>query len=626
MHFNAEILMPSLSWLREYKPRFLKPDLLAGLTVAVMTIPQAMAYSLIAGLPVQYGLYASIVPTIVGCLWGSSTHLISGPTTTVSLVVLSTLSAVVKPGSIDYIQLAMFLSLLVGMVKMILGFARLGALLNFVSHAVLTGYMAGAAVLIAFNQLPGLLGLQQHHHGLMFYQQIGGIIRQLPQINAITLLLGLLSIGVIVGLQKLKPALPGPLIALVLSTAIVSLFNLEQYGVAVVGDFPRALPPLHLPAMQDILQTSKLAPGALAIAILGLVEAVSIAKSIAAQSRQRLNINREFIGQGLANVSACFFSGYPGSGSFVRSALNFSAGAKTPLSGIVSGVAVAAMVLLAAPLAARIPISGLAGVLMVVAYGMIRKRDIVLTVKTTRSDAAVLMVTFLSTLFLDIEFAIYVGVLLSIGLHLATVSHPSIHSVIPDPATGKMVGSNHEEICCQMEIVFIEGSIFFGSAEFVLDDLQRRLRNHPEMANLLIRMHKVNTMDASGVNILEILLEEIKQRGGGLFFAGVNYRVFEVIKNSGLLKDVDASHIRNTTGLAIRKAMRDYFDPQVCAACPVFIFQECTELKRANWEIFGEGVQPPRSAMDNRLPGESDRLEPANTAATDGREKGKQGK
>jgi SulP family sulfate permease len=490
----------------------------------------------------------------------------------------------------------------------------------------LIGYMAGAAALIAFNQLPGLLGLHQQHHGLMFYQQIGSIIQQLPQFNGITLLLGLLSIGVIVVLKKLKPALPGPLIAIVLATALVSLFNLDQHGVAVVGDFPRSLPPLHLPAMQDILQTSRLAPGALAIAILGLVEAISIAKSIAAQSRQRLNINREFIGQGLANTSACFFSGYPGSGSFVRSALNYSAGGKTPLSGIISGVAVAAMVLLAAPLAARLPMSALAGVLMVVSYGMIRKRDILRTVKTTRGDAAVLVVTFLSTLFLNIEFAIYVGILLSIGLHLAAVSHPRIHSVIPDPNTGKMVDSNHDEICCQMEIVFIEGSIFFGSAEFVLDDLKRRLRNHPKMANLLIRMHKVNTMDASGVNILEILLEEIQQRGGGLFFAGVNYRVFEVIQNSGLLKNVDATHIRTTTGAAVRKAMCDYFDPHICAACPVFIFRECTELKRANWEIFGQGVQPPSFAMDNGLPGESDRFKPADTAVAARSEKGKQGK
>jgi SulP family sulfate permease len=595
---RTENFMPFISWLRGYKLRFLRPDLLAGLTVAVMTIPQSMAYALIAGLPVQYGLYASIVPTIVGCLWGSSAHLISGPTTTVSLVVFSVLSALAVPNSISYIQLALFLSLLVGLVKMLMGFARLGTLLNFVSHAVLIGYMAGAAVLIACNQLSGLLGLNQGHHSAMFYQQVWDIISRMHQTNWITLMLGLLTMGVIISLHKLKPALPGPLIALALAGVIVSLFHLEHHGVAVVGDFPRGFPPLHLPGMEEIKQTFRLAPGAFAIAILGLVEAVSIAKSIAAQSRQRLNINREFVGQGLANVSACLFSGYPGSGSFVRSALNFSAGGKTPLSGIISGVAVAAMVLLAAPLAGKLPMSALAGVLMVVAYGMIRKRDIVRTIKATRGDAAVLTVTFLSTLLLNIEFAIYVGVLLSIGLHLAAVSHPRIRSMVPDLNTGKMVGSGRGETCCQMEIVFIEGSIFFGSADFVLDDLQRRLRNHPGMANLLIRMHKVNTMDASGVNILEILLEEIQERGGGIFLAGINHRVFKVLKNSGLLNEVGMTHIHTTTGAAIRKAMRDYFYPDICAACPVSVFRECPQLKRGNWEIFGQGVQPPRRSLE----------------------------
>jgi SulP family sulfate permease len=242
--------------------------------------------------------------------------------------------------------------------------------------------------------------------------------------------------------------------------------------------------------------------------------------------------------------------------------------------------------------------SALAGVLMVVAYGMIRKRDIVRTIKATRGDAAVLTVTFLSTLLLNIEFAIYVGVLLSIGLHLAAVSHPRIYSMVPDLNTGKMVGSGHVETCCQMEIVFIEGSIFFGSADFVLDDLQRRLRNHPEMANLLIRMHKVNTMDASGVNILEILLEEIQQRGGGIFLAGINHRVFKVLKNSGLLNEVGMTHIHTTTGATIRKAMRDYFYPDICAACPVSVFRECPQLKRGNWEIFGQGVQPPSRSVE----------------------------
>jgi sulfate permease, SulP family len=620
---HIEAFVPFLSWIRAYKKRFLRPDFMSGWTVAVLALPQSMAYALIAGLPVEYGLYASIVPTIVGCLWGSSAHLITGPTTTVSLVVFSTLSPLAAPNSIGFIELALYLSLLVGAIQIVMGLARLGALLNFVSHAVLIGFMAGAAVLISFKQLPALLGLSLPNPGAIFYRHLWEVLGHLHQINWVSLALGLLTIVLIIGIHRLRPRWPAALITLVLAGAIVALLDLRTHGVAVIGDIPRGLPPLHLPDARGVMLTGQLVSGALAIALLGLVEAVSIAKSIAAHTRQRLDINREFIGQGMANVSAGLFSGYPGSGSFTRSALNFSAGARTPLSGIVSGATVAAVILAAAPLAAALPTSALAGVLMVVAYEMIRKRDIVRTIKTTRADAAVLVITFLSTLLLSIEFAIYVGVLLSIGLHLAATSHPRIHSMVPDLETGKMTGSAHGLTCCQMEIVFIEGSIFFGSAEFVLDDLQRRLRNHPDTGNLLIRMHKVNTMDASGVHILEIVLEEVKSRGGSLFFAGVNHRVFEVLKNSGFLKEVGESHVRTSTGAAIRKAMRDYFYPSICAACPVAVFRECPELKRGNWEIFGEGTRPrmggPEEAPETGSPGKTAAPAAARSAEGEGK-------
>ena len=234
--------------------------------------------------------------------------------------------------------------------------------------------------------------------------------------------------------------------------------------------------------------------------------------------------------------------------------------------------------------------SALAGVLFFVAWDLVRKEDIVRTIRTTRSDAAVLVITFLSTLLLSIEFAVYVGVLLSIGLHLAATSHPRIHSVVPDLQTGKMVGSAYGETCPQMDILHIDGSIFFGSTTFVLDDLQRRLRNHPYTANLFIRMHRVNTIDASGIHVFEILREEVSRRGGAIYFSGVNHKVFEVFKNSGFLKEIGKSHIRSTTRAAIRQAMREYFCPVTCAACPYVIFEECPDLKKGNWEIFGEGI------------------------------------
>ena len=259
---------------------------------------------------------------------------------------------------------------------------------------------------------------------------------------------------------------------------------------------------------------------------------------------------------------------------------------------MVSALAIGVIVLTAGPLTAALPMATLAGVLVVVAYQLIRVRDIARTIRATRSDAAVLVITFLSTLLLNIEFAIYIGILLSIGLHLARTSHPHIDSMVPDKASGKMAVTNHGDTCCQMEIVQIDGSIFFGSAAFVLDDLQRRLRTRPDVANLLLRMHHVNTMDASGVHALEIVMEEIQRRGGGLYFAGVHHQVFLTLKNSGLLRDAGDTHVHAATGRAIRQAMRENFCPVVCAACPVVVFEECPPLKEGDWSIFGAGVQP----------------------------------
>lgn len=591
MHIQIDDIVPFIPWLRRYNRQYLKADLFAGLTVAVVALPQSMAYAIIAGLPVQYGLYASIIPTVIGCLWGSSAHLITGPTTTASLLVFSALSTMAPPGSADYLQLAALLALMAGVIRLGLGVARLGVLLNFVSHSVLLGFTAGAAVLIAFKQLPSLLGIPvSSGHG--FIRTLVELSGQLHTVHFPTFLLGLLTIGIVIAFNFKWPKAPGTLVAMMVVGLLVALLDLEKGPMRVVGAIPPNLPPLSKPGWASFEQVGQLAPAALAISILGLMEAISISQTIADQTRQRLNVNREFIGQGLANVGAAFFSGYPCSGSFTRSAVNFRSGAKTPMSGVVSGLAVIVAILLAGPLAAKLPLSALAGVLIVVAYQLIRVDGILRVLRATRSDAAVMMVTFLVTVFLNIEFSIYVGVLLSIGLHMAKTSHPRIYSVVPDRQTGKMTGFAEGRTCCQMDIIQIEGSLFFGSTAFVLEDLQRRMRHHPDVANLLIRMHHVNTIDASGIHALEILLEDIHQRGGGLYFSGVNHRVFDVLNNSGLLKDVGHTHVRTTTGKAIRQAMRESFCPAICAACEAEIFEECAELKTGNWEVFGPGVQP----------------------------------
>lgn len=583
---------PFVPWVRHYRRHHLRADLVAGLTVAVVAVPQSMAYALIAGVPVQFGLYASIIPTIAACLWGSSAHLITGPTTAISLVVFTTLSEVAAPGGAPYIELAFLLAIIVGAIQIGMGLARLGVFLNFVSHSVILGFSAGAAVLIGVKQIPSFLGVKLPPGGT-FVESLLRILANLHAAHLTTLGLGVLTVGIIVALKKLRPAWPGTLMAMVAVGSVVGAFDLSARGVAVVGAIPQSLPPFHLPSLGGAPEgLGRLFPGALAIALLGLVEAVSIAKAIAGQTHQRLNVNQEFIGQGIANCAAGLFSGYPGSGSFTRSAVNFRSGAKTPMSGIVAGAAVAVTVLAAAPLAATLPVAALAGVLLVVAVEMVRVADIRRTIRATRNDAAVLVITFLSTLLLSIEFAVYVGVLLSIGLHLASTSHPRITSTIPDLKTGRMTGSAYGLMCCQMDVVRVDGSIFFGSAAYVQEDLQRRLKSHPQMTSMLIRMHQVNNFDASGVHVLEIILAELRGRGGGLYLSGVNTRVFQVFKNAGLLPEIGETHFRSTTGSAIRQAMRETFCPMVCAACETAVFVECAELKRGNWGILGKGVVP----------------------------------
>jgi len=584
-------LVPFIAWMRNYRGRHMRADLVAGLTVAVVAVPQSMAYALIAGVPVQYGLYASIIPTIAACLWGSSAQLITGPTTAVSLVVFTTLAELAQPGTAHYLQLAFLLALVVGAIQIGMGLARLGVFLNFVSHSVILGFSAGAAVLIGFKQIPSFLGLKPAP-GSSFLGSLLDMASHLHAAHLATLGLGVLTVAVIIAVKKLRPAWPGTLIAMVAAGALVAGFDLNAHGVAVVGAIPPSLPPFHIPWVGWEAHAGRLVPGALAIALLGLVEAVSISKAIAGQTRQRLDINQEFLGQGASNLAAAFFSGYPGSGSFTRSAVNYRSGARTPMSGIISGVAVAVTVLLAAPLAASLPVAALAGVLLVVAAEMIRFEDMRRTIRSTRNDAAVLAITFLSTLFLNIEFAIYVGVLLSIGLHMATTSHPRIYSTVPDFKTGQMAGAAHGRMCCQMDIIRIEGSIFFGSAAFVQEDLRRRLKSHPELASILIRMHQVNNFDASGVQVLELIAGEVRTRGGGLYFSGVNTRVFQVFKNSGLLKEVGETHFRSTTGSAIRQAMRESFCPFICPRCEGAVFVEPRALKGGHWEGLGRGRRP----------------------------------
>ncbi len=597
---------PFMGWIHNYRAPDLRLDFVAALTVAVVAVPQSMAYALIAGLPVQYGLYAAIVPCIVGSLWGSSAQLVTGPTNAISLVVFSSLSGIVDPYTAPYIQLAFTLALLTGVIQIALGMARLGVLVNFVSHSVVIGFTAGAGVLIAIKQLKNLFFDPSFAASLprtdtiieLFWQ----VIQNLHHIHPATLFLGLLSIGVIVLLRRFWPAswgpAPGPLVAMIACGVVVAVFAREigsvdlgttgqwvaggLFGSAgatmVVGEIPQTLPPLSMPIVNDWGLLRDLFSAALAISLLGLLEAVSIAKAIASRTRQRLDGNQEFVGQGLSNISAAFFSAYSGSGSFTRSAVNHRAGAVSPLSGVYAGIVVAVTVLLFANLAAYLPIAALAGMLLVVAYGMVDRHALKLSLTATRSDRAAVIVTFLATIFLHLEYAVFIGVGLSIVLYLARISRPDVRRWSPpESMTG---GEASPQPCPQLPVIQVDGSIFFGSISFVKESLLRILRAHPQTSHLVIRMGAVNHLDASGAHGLLEIIDELRQRGGNLLLLEPKMEILHVLDNAGLLEMIGTSNIiQQRTRDAIVKILPQ-LDDNICQACAINAFGNVCEIHR----------------------------------------------
>ncbi|HEX9593339.1 MAG TPA: SulP family inorganic anion transporter [bacterium] len=605
----AQPLIPFVPWLRRYRVATLRLDFVAALTVAVVAVPQSMAYALIAGIPVHYGLYTSIVPTMVAALWGSSAQLITGPTNAISLVVFSSLSGMADPFTDHYLQLAFTLALLVGLIQLFLGLVRLGVLVNFVSHSVVIGFTAGAGVLIGIKQLKNLLFDPAYAATLPKVHSITATlwqaIRHLPHTHLPTLGLGLLTVAVILGVKRAWPGrwgpAPGPLVAMLMCGVVVALgggapellraevgemvtdqwvasgiFGSEG-ATKVVGAIPQSLPPLSMPTF-DLGLWRQLFNAALAIALLGLLEAVSIAKAIASQTRQRLDGNQEFIGQGLCNIAASLFSGYACSGSFTRSAVNHEAGAQTGMAGLFSGVVVAVTVLLMAKTAAYLPISALAGMLIVVAYGMVDHHALKLSLAATRSDRAAVIVTFLATIFLHLEYAVYIGVGLSLVLYLARTSRPHVREWVPDRRLSQTTDTSRPTHCPQLPVVQVDGSLFFGSMGWFNDEIRRILRNYPDACSLILRMDSVNHLDATGAAGLEELLALLNDRGGHLYLGESKREVVQVLKNSGLLEKIGSENLFLRTRDALHK-VQPTLDPRICAGCSALAFEECQTLQ-----------------------------------------------
>ena len=568
-------LLPFLAWRQRVNRGTLRADALAGLVGAVMVLPQGVAYATLAGMPPEYGLYGSMLPALVGALWGSSWHLMSGPTNATSLMVFATVSALATPFTPAYVALVLTLNLMVGLVKLGLGVARLGSLVNFISSSVVIGFTAGAGLLIIGAQLRNFFGIDVAQQP-SFIAALGDVLAHLDETKPAVAAVGLFTLLAALAGKRWFPRIPYMLTGIVLGAALAAILPL--FGVArvpTVGALPSAIPPLTVPDFS--LQTwQTLAPIALALTVIGLSEAISSGRAVALRSGQRIDGNQEFIGQGLANIVGAFTSSYPTSGSFNRTGANYEAGARTPLACVFSALLLLAILLLVRPLAAFLPVASMAAVLFIIAWGLIDVQAIRRIWRADRADALTLAVTFVATLTIRLEVAILVGVLVSLLIYLNWASHPRVLRVAPDPAAQRrFLRVKHDTpLCPQLDMLRIDGAIFFGSVEHVRDEVEAARAARPATRHLLLLGTGVNLIDSAGAELFAHLARTLRESGVELYLCRLRPEVLKVLDRSGNLAAIGADHVFASKEQAIAAIYRR-LDAAKCAACTARIFNEC---------------------------------------------------
>ncbi len=581
-HLLLQRVFPFLKWWPQVGAPTLKADALAGLVGAIVVLPQGVAFATLAGLPPEYGLYCAMVPALVAALFGSSLHTVAGPTNPVSLMVLATLSPLATPMTPHYIELALTLALMSGVIMVAMGLLGLGALVNFMSSTVVIGFTAAIGVLIFASQLPNFLGIAIAPAASFTrlvsatFARLGDTEPWVMLVAAVTLAVGALS-------RRALPKIPPMLVAMVLGGAIAFALNQAlgagRTGLRTLGPLPGALPPLSFPDLSPGTLQGLLG-GAIAVALVSLTQATSIAHAIALKSGQRLDNNQEFIGQGLANVAAAFFSGFPTSASANRCGINYDAGAKTPMSAVFAALWLVLVLVAVAPLAAYLPVAVVAGVLFLVAWNLIDFARIRKILATSRGEGAVLAVTFFATLLLDLEFAILVGVLASLVLYLNRTSHPIMRSLVPDPRHSQRKMTEVEDSlleCPQLKILRIEGSVYFGAVGHVERHLDTLREHSPGQKHLLLMSKSINFVDMAGA---ELLVEEARRRragGGQLYFYSLRKPVEELFERGGYLAEIGPENIFRGKREAIAGAFAR-LDRSICATCRARIFEECRSL------------------------------------------------
>jgi SulP family sulfate permease len=570
-------ILPFLAWRHRVNRQSLRHDLLAGLVAAVIVLPQGVAFATLAGMPPEYGLYGAMLPAAVGALWGSSWHLVSGPTNATSLMVFATVTAFAAPFTPTYVTLVLTLNLMVGLIKFGLGIARLGALVNFISTSVILGFTAGAGLLIIGAQLRNFFGLDIPQHAI-FALAVRDFVTHLDETRLPVLAVGVVTLLAALAGQRFLPRVPYMLTAIVLGGLFAWLLGI--FGVAqvpTVGALPSAIPPLSTPDF-SLATWQTLAPIALALTVIGLSEAISSARAVALKSGQRIDGNQEFIGQGLANVVGAFTSSYPTSGSFNRTGANYQAGARTPLACVFSAVLLLVILLFVRPLAAYLPVASMAAVLFIIAWGLIDVQAIRRVWRTSRTDALTLAVTFIATLTIRLEVAILVGVLVSLLIYLNWATHPQVVRVAPDPLTQRRFRATHPNtpLCPQLDILRIDGALFFGSVDHIHDEIDAARAERPAARHLLLIATGVNLIDNAGAELIGNVARSLRAAGVQLYLCKLRPAVHALLDRAGVIDAVGRDHVFATKDQALA-AIYPKLDAAKCAACTARIFTECQE-------------------------------------------------
>ncbi|MDQ3633474.1 MAG: sulfate permease [Acidobacteriota bacterium] len=536
-YINIQDFLPFLSWLKDYDKNKLYKDFIAGITVAIILIPQVMAYAILAGLPPVYGLYAAFLGTAVASLWGSSRHLSTGPAALVSFLVLTALVPIATPESPEFIALAIILALIIGLIQLLMGIFKLGFIMNFISHSVISGFTTAAAIIIAATQIPSLFGFTVEKHEyvfLNFYE----IIKSIPNTNLLTLTIGLISVILIISAKRrFSKAFPISLIVMIIGILLSFLLNFEARNVAVIGEIDAnlRLPSIPKLSVGNILE---LLPSALIIAIIGFLEGFAISKAICHKSKQKIDINQELVGQGLGNIASSIFKGFPIAGSFSRTAVNYAAGAVTGFSSVFVSLFVLLTILFLTPLLQFLPKAILSAVVISALVDLIEFSKFRETFNLSGTDGIVISLTFLFSFILKPDDAIFIGIVVSLVLFLRKTIVADVVElvfVMEEERFKQITFGTELKVFPNILILRIDMSIFFANANNIVEQISEFINQRGEdLDHLVINFSGVNYVDVSGCEILNEYFEELWEQDIKIYSMYRKKQVRDIMRRSGM--------------------------------------------------------------------------------------------